>query len=157
MMNTLRTSSLMSLRRLGFSTYSRSTAMRSAKLMLPAITLAVGFGRVITRAGVGPDARLGVQSLWYGIRGRGSTVATNLTARLDVPILPADVSTANVGIYSVAANVSLIVYALANTFSGLVLPAAAREPERASLKVIGSLWAVLLIAAALAGVLALFA
>ena len=120
--------------------------------------LAVGFGRVVARIGTGRlDLRLGALSLWYGIRGQGSSVATNLTARLDVAMLPAYVSNASVGIYSVAANVSLIVYALANTFSGLVLPAAAREPERASVKVIGSLWAVLLIAAAMAGVLALFA
>ena len=121
-------------------------------------SLVVGFGRAVTRAGVGaPDLRLGARSLWYGIRGQGSSVATNLTARLDVAMLPGYVSNASVGIYSVATNVSLIVYALANTFSGLVLPAAAREPERASLKVIGSLWAVLLIAGAMAVILAALA
>lgn len=122
------------------------------------VALAVGFGRVVARAGVGrADLRLGLRSLWYGIRGQGSSVANNLTARLDVAMLPAYVSNASVGIYSVAANVSLIVYALANTFAGLVLPAAAREPERASLKVVGSLWAVLLVAAVMAAILAVFA
>jgi O-antigen/teichoic acid export membrane protein len=122
------------------------------------MSLVVGFGRVVARAGVGaPDMRLGLRSLWYGIRGQGSSVATNLTARLDVAMLPGYVSNASVGIYSVATNVSLIVYALANTFSGLVLPSAAREPERAPLKVIGSLWAVLLTAGAMAVVLALLA
>ena len=83
------------------------------------VALAVGFGRVVARVGIG-RARLPPRrpSLWYGVRGQGSSVATNLTARLDVAMLPAYVSNASVGIYSVAANVSLIVYALANTFSG---------------------------------------
>jgi O-antigen/teichoic acid export membrane protein len=122
------------------------------------VSLAVGFGRIVARAGAGPpDLRLGARSLWFGIRGQGSSVATNLTARLDVAMLPGYVSNANVGIYSVATNVSLIVYALANTFSGLVLPSAAREPERAPLKVIGSLWAVLLTAGAMALALGLLA
>jgi O-antigen/teichoic acid export membrane protein len=135
--------------------------VESALIATSAATVAVlvvGFGRVLERAGAGrPDLRLGVRSLWYGIRGQGSSVANNVTARLDVAMLPAYVSSANVGIYSVAANVSLIVYALANTFAGLVLPAAAREPERAPLKVIGSLWAVLVVAAVMAGGLALLA
>ena len=106
---------------------------------------------------VRPTCVSGLRSLWYGIRGQGSSVATNLTARLDVAMLPGYVSNASVGIYSVATNVSLIVYALANTFAGLVLPSAARDPERASLKVIGSLWAVLVTAGAMAVLLALLA
>jgi O-antigen/teichoic acid export membrane protein len=72
-------------------------------------------------------------------------------------MLPGYVSSASVGIYSVATNVSLIVYQLASTFAGLVLPAAAREPHRSRIKIIGSLWAVLAIAAAMALVLGLLA
>jgi O-antigen/teichoic acid export membrane protein len=74
-----------------------------------------------------------------------------------VAILPAYVTAANVGLYSVATNVSLIVYQLSNTFAGLVLPEAAGDPERGPAKVVGSLWASLLIAGALAAVLALLA
>jgi O-antigen/teichoic acid export membrane protein len=120
--------------------------------------MAAGLARSVVRVGVGRlDPRLGAASLWYGVRGQGSTVATNVTARLDVAMLPAFVTNANVGLYSVAANLSLIVHQLSNTFAGLVLPAAASDPERGRIKVIGSLWASLVVAGALAAVLALFA
>ena len=122
------------------------------------LALVVGMARAVRRVGVGPpDLRLGLSSLWYGIRGQGSTVATNVTARLDVAMLPAYVTTANVGLYSVATNVSLIVYQLSNTFAGLVLPAAAGDPDRGQIKVVGSLWASLAVAAVLAAVLGVFA
>jgi O-antigen/teichoic acid export membrane protein len=120
--------------------------------------MAAGLARSVVRVGVGRlDPKLGATSLWYGVRGQGSTVATNVTARLDVAMLPAFVTNANVGLYSVAANLSLIVHQLSNTFAGLVLPAAASDPERGRIKVIGSLWASLVVAGALAVVLALFA
>jgi O-antigen/teichoic acid export membrane protein len=122
------------------------------------VVLAGALVRAIGRIGVGrPDWTLGLTTLWYGVRGQGSTVAANVTARLDVAMLPAFVTAANVGLYSVATNVSLIVYQLANTFAGLVLPAAARDPERGQLKVIGSLWASLAVAGLLALGLALVA
>ena len=120
--------------------------------------MVAGLARSVARVGIGPlDPRLGATSLWYGVRGQGSTVATNVTARLDVAMLPAFVSNANVGLYSIAANLSLIVHQLSNTFAGLVLPAAASDPERSRAKVIGSLWASLAVAAVLAAFLALFA
>jgi O-antigen/teichoic acid export membrane protein len=123
-----------------------------------AVAMAVGLGRSVVRVGVGPlDPRLGLTSIWYGVRGQGSTVATNVTARLDVAMLPAFVSSSQVGLYSVAGNISLIVFQLSNTFAGLVLPAAAADPERGRAKVIGSLWASLAGAALLAAILALFA
>ena len=123
-----------------------------------ALLLAVGLARSVRRVGVGSfDMHLGLRTLWYGVRGQGNTVAANLNARLDVAMLPAFVSTASVGLYSVATNISLIVHQMANTFAGVVLPAAAQEPERGPLKVVGSLWATLAVTAVLAGVLALFA
>ena len=115
------------------------------------LALTVGMARAVRRIGIGPPRlQLGLASLWYGVRGQGSTVASNVTARLDVAMLPAFVSSANVGLYSVATNVSLIVYQLSNTFAGLVLPAAARDPKRGPFKVIGSLWASLVAAGVLA-------
>jgi O-antigen/teichoic acid export membrane protein len=129
-----------------------------AAIVGSATAMAAGLARSAARVGIGPlDPRLGATSLWYGVRGQGSTVATNVTARLDVAMLPAFVTNANVGLYSVAANLSLIVHQLSNTFAGLVLPAAAGDPERGRIKVIGSLWASLLVAGLLAAVLALFA
>jgi len=120
--------------------------------------MAVALARALRRIGVGrPNAGLGLTTLWYGVRGQGSTVAANVTARLDVAMLPAFVAAASVGLYSVATNVSLIVYQLANTFAGLVLAAAARDPERGPIKVIGSLWGSLAVAGLLALALAAFA
>jgi O-antigen/teichoic acid export membrane protein len=116
------------------------------------LTLAVGLGRALKRIGLGRFApRLGLTTLWYGVRGQGQAVASSVTARLDVAILPAFVVSASVGLYSVATNVSLIVYHLSNIFAGVVVAAVAAHPDRARVKVIGSLWASL----ALAGVLAL--
>jgi O-antigen/teichoic acid export membrane protein len=123
-----------------------------------ALVLAVGFARAVAVIGIGrPSVRAGARSLWVGIRGQGSSVANNVTARLDVAMLPAYVSSASVGIYSVATNISLVVFQLASTFAGLVLPAAASEPERSRIKIIGSLWAVMAIAAVMAVVLGVFA
>jgi O-antigen/teichoic acid export membrane protein len=122
------------------------------------LVLVAGVTRAVKRIGVGPPApRLGLTSLWYGVRGQGSTVAANVTARLDVAMLPAFVVSASVGLYSVATNISLIVYQLSNTFAGLVLPAAARDQQRGQLKVVGSLWASLAVAGVIALGLALFA
>jgi O-antigen/teichoic acid export membrane protein len=67
------------------------------------------------------------------------------------------VTASQVGLYSVATNISLIVYQLSNTFAGLVIPAAAADTERSRIKVIGSLWASLAIAAIIAVGLAVFA
>jgi O-antigen/teichoic acid export membrane protein len=122
------------------------------------VVLAVAIARAAQRVGVGrPDLRLGMTTLWYGVRGQGVTVAANVNARLDVAMLPAFVVPASVGLYSVATNVSLIVYQLSSTFAGLLLPAAARDPGRGQLKVVGSLYATLVIAGVLALGLAVLA
>jgi O-antigen/teichoic acid export membrane protein len=121
-----------------------------------ALVLTFGLARAVVRIGVGPPApRLGLEGIWYGVRGQGQTLAANITARLDVAMLPAFVTAANVGLYSVATNISLIVYQLSNTFAGLVLPAAASDPERGPAKVVGSLWASLVVAGGVAIALAL--
>lgn len=122
------------------------------------LAMSAGLGRSIARIGLGPVApRLGLAGLWYGVRGQGSTVANNVTARLDVAMLPAFVSSSSVGLYSVAASVSLIVYQVSNTFAGIVIPAAGREARRGPLKVVVAFWAALGIAAVAAVVLGLFA
>jgi O-antigen/teichoic acid export membrane protein len=122
------------------------------------LVLWVGMARAVHLIGFGPpNARLGRTTLWYGVRGQGATVATHVNARLDIAMLPAFIAPAGVGLYSVATSVSLIVYQLSNTFAGLVLPAAAGDPERGKLKVVGSLYATLVVATAFAIVLALFA
>jgi O-antigen/teichoic acid export membrane protein len=122
------------------------------------IVLALGMARSARRTGWGrPDLALGRTTLWYGIRGHGVMVATNVNARLDVALLPAFVAAASVGIYSVATNVSLIIYQVANTFAALLIPAAARDTERAQTRIVGSLFGTLAIAGFLAAGLAVFA
>jgi O-antigen/teichoic acid export membrane protein len=122
------------------------------------LVLAIGMARSVQRIGVGPpDLRLGLSTLWFGVRGQGATVANHVTARLDVAMLPAFVVPASVGLYSVATNVSLIVYQLSSTFAALVLPAAARDARRGAIKVVGSFWAALAVASVVALGLALFA
>jgi len=129
-----------------------------AATVASALVLALGLARAVRKIGLGsPAPRMGLAALWYGVRGEGATAAAHVTARLDVAMLPAFVSSSSVGIYSVATSVSLIVYQLSSTFAGLVLPAAARDPERGSAKVVGSLWASLLLAGLLAFALVLFA
>ncbi len=120
------------------------------------IVLVIGMARSVSRLGLGkPDLRLGLTTLWYGVRGHGLLIASNVNARLDVAILPAFVGVSSVGLYSVATNVSLIVYQLSNTFSALVLASAAREPDRARERVLASLYATLAVAALLAVAIAL--
>jgi O-antigen/teichoic acid export membrane protein len=101
-----------------------------------------GFGR--------PDLRLGLETLWYGFRGHGALLSNALNQRLDLLILPAFVSAAAIGLYSIAANISLIVWMLANNLANIVLPAAAHDPERGPHKVVRSLQVTLVIAACVA-------
>ena len=73
-----------------------------------ALLLALGLVRSARGVGLGRfDLQLGLRTLWYGVRGQGNTVASNLNARLDVAMLPAFVSTAGVGLYSVATRCRL--------------------------------------------------
>jgi O-antigen/teichoic acid export membrane protein len=134
------------------------SALIVAGPVCPGLVLAIGLARSVARIGLGsPSLRLGLTTLWYGVRGQGSTIASNVTARLDVAMLPAFVGSASVGLYSIATNVSLIVYQLSNTFASVVLPVAAGDPRRGPVKVIGSLWASLAVAAMLALGVAIFA
>ena len=104
-----------------------------------------------------PDLRLGLETVWYGIRGHGAFLANNLNQRLDLLIMPAFVAAAGLGLYTVAANVSLIVSSLALSLAAVVLPAAARDPERGARTVLGSLQAALGVAMVLASGLFLLA
>jgi O-antigen/teichoic acid export membrane protein len=115
----------------------------------------VALVRVVRNAGgFGPlDLRLGRETLWYGFRGHGSVLANAMNQRLDLLIMPAFIAATGLGLYSIAANVSLIVITLANSLAAIVLPAAAHDPERGSLRVIGSLQLALAVAGAFAVVL----
>ncbi|MEA2472667.1 MAG: hypothetical protein QOE06_582 [Thermoleophilaceae bacterium] len=96
------------------------------------------------------DLRLARETFWYGFRGHGALLANAMNQRLDLLIMPAFITAAGLGLYSVAANVSLIVSTLANSLATVVLPAAARDQERGPQTVIASLQLVLGVAAAFA-------
>lgn len=123
-----------------------------------AVTLAIGMARSWRRIGLGPPRMAhGLSTLWYGVRGQGTLLATHVNARLDVAMLPAYVAASSVGLYSVATNVSLIIYQLSNALASVILPSAAREGERGPAKVIAALYGSLAVAAGLAALIAVFA
>jgi O-antigen/teichoic acid export membrane protein len=116
-------------------------------------TLPVAFAvtRVVRRHGIGrPDLALARSTLWYGLRVHGNTVSSLANARLDLMIMPAFLGASQVGLYSVATNVSWIVVVLAGALSVIVLPAAARPGARTDRTVILSLQATLIVGLVLA-------
>jgi O-antigen/teichoic acid export membrane protein len=124
------------------ATAAASTLAVQAVAMTRALRQAGGFGPL--------DVRLGLETLWYGFRGHGALLGNALNQRLDLLVLPAFVAAAGVGLYSIAANVSLIVSTLANSLAGIVLPAATRRGTAGPRTVIASLQAALAVALLLA-------
>ncbi|MEA2220466.1 MAG: hypothetical protein QOJ35_3092 [Solirubrobacteraceae bacterium] len=96
-----------------------------------AVNVAVVAGAIaflVVRHGIArPRLALARRTLWYGARAHSTNVSFLLNARLDLLILPAFVPAATVGLYSVATNVSWIVFALAGSVAAVVLPVAARQ------------------------------
>jgi len=104
-----------------------------------------------------PSLKLARTTLWYALRAHGTNVTGMANMRLDLLLIPAFLTAASVGLYSVATNVSWIVPMLAGALAALVLPAAARERERGTATVLHALRVTLALGAALALVLALVA
>ncbi|HEY2637581.1 MAG TPA: oligosaccharide flippase family protein, partial [Solirubrobacteraceae bacterium] len=104
-----------------------------------------------------PDRALARETLWYGLKSHGANVSGYLNARLDLLIMPAFLSASSVGLYSVATNVSWIVFAVPGSVSALVLPLAARQDAAAPRMVVRSMWGTLAVATALAVVVGLLA
>lgn len=105
----------------------------SALLTLVAATSIVfgaGAVRVLRRHGFArPDREIGRTTVWYGLRGSAGDALSLLNSRLDLLILPAFLSAAGVGYYSVSTNVSWIIFTVASPLMWLVLPVAAREGD----------------------------
>lgn len=128
-----------------------TSALVSAAGTTAAVQVIAAIRAYRVAGGFGPvDLRLGGQTLWYALRGHGDTLAGVVSTRLDLLIMPAYLAAASIGIYSVASNISLIVWSLATNFSSLVLPAAVRAGQGGARTVILSLQAVLGFAALLA-------
>ena len=79
------------------------------------VSVSIGLRRALQRTGgFGPfDWTLARETASYGFRGQGAVLAGQMNQRLDLLIMPAFLGAASVGLYSIAANVSLIVYMLA--------------------------------------------
>src|SRR5207244_657564 len=60
----------------------------------------VSTARVLRNTGglVRPDLRLGLETLWYGVRGHGALLANALNQRLDLLILPGFIAAAGIGL-----------------------------------------------------------
>ncbi len=99
-----------------------------------------------------PSSSLMLKTVWYGIRAHGGDVAGFVSARLDLLIIPAFLSAASVGLYSVATNVSSIIATLTGTIAIFVLPVAARDAKGSARTVVRAFHATLLIG----GLLGLF-
>ena len=135
---------------------ARALAVSAATAFLVQL---VAMRRVLRNAGgLGAlDVPLGLETLWYGFRGHGALLANAMNQRLDLLIMPAFVAAAGLGLYSIAANVSLIVSTLASSLAAIVLPAAAHDPERGPRTVISSLQLALGVATVFATVLLVLA
>jgi O-antigen/teichoic acid export membrane protein len=120
-------------------------------------TLLVG-ARVLRRHALArPDPRLTRTTLWYGLRAHGTSTGGSLTTRLDLMIIPAFLSAATVGLYSVAANVSWIVVTVSGSLAPLVLPTAAAQEGGGRMTVVRSVHATLAVAVVVAAALAMSA
>jgi O-antigen/teichoic acid export membrane protein len=83
-----------------------------------------------------PSRTLMKTSIWYGVRAHGGDVAGFVSARMDLLIIPAFLAASEVGLYSVATNISSIIASLTGTIAVFALPVAARDITRASHSVI---------------------
>ena len=123
-----------------------------------ALVLAAAVPRVLRRHRLRrPDMALAKSTFSYGIRAHGTRVGGLANQRLDLFIIPAFVAASQVGLYSVASNVSFIIVTLAGALYPLVLPAAARLGERGPPTVILSLQVTLIVALVLALAVGVFA
>lgn len=78
-----------------------------------------------------PSADIAREGLRYGLRAHGSTVASVVSVRLDLILLPAFVESAELGWYAVAVSVATVVSSLFGAVAVVVLPSVASDaPHR---------------------------
>jgi O-antigen/teichoic acid export membrane protein len=88
----------------------------------------IGFGRAVQLAGgLRVRPRRALLTLPYALRAHGANVGSLLNARLDLLILPMLLGAGPIGLYSVAAGVSLIVPGLAGSVAYVLFPELARR------------------------------
>jgi O-antigen/teichoic acid export membrane protein len=82
----------------------------------------------------------------YALRAQFGDLGSSVNARLDLLVIPALLSAASVGLYSVATNVSWIVFSVVAAASVVVLPTTARSAGNAPEAVAASFYLALIIA-----------
>jgi O-antigen/teichoic acid export membrane protein len=88
--------------------------------------------RVRGLSGIGrPSGTLARQAAAYGLKVQGSMIGGLANARLDLLVMPAVLTTAAIGLYSVATNVAFMVVALVGAVSVVVFPAATHRGQQA--------------------------
>lgn len=111
-----------------------------------AAAVVVAAVRALSRHGLeSPDLPLLRRSLWYGLRAHGGSIASLVNTRLDIIIIPAFLSAASVGLYSVATNVTSIIATLTGTVALLAMPVAARQQTGSARMIVRTLHATLAI------------
>jgi O-antigen/teichoic acid export membrane protein len=107
--------------------------------------------RLLQRQGIArPDRALLRETLSFGLKAHMGTIAGLVNARLDLMIVPAFLSAASVGLYSVATNVTSIIVTLTTTIATIVMPVAARREKQSPRTVVRTLQVVTLIGVAIA-------
>jgi O-antigen/teichoic acid export membrane protein len=125
---------------------------------MQALVLAVWLARALRRFGIGrPSLSLARSSFVYGLKSHGATVGSTVNLRLDQFILPLVVGASSLGLYAVAVSANAVVVSIASALAVVVLPTAARHPERAVAIARRALAVSLLSAILLAAALALVA
>lgn len=104
-----------------------------------------------------PSREVARSTLWYGLRAHSGYLTGALNTRLDLFIMPAFLAASQVGLYSVATNVSWIVAIVPGSLGLVVLPLAARGGDGGPQTVVRSLHVALAAAGAMALVLVLLA
>jgi O-antigen/teichoic acid export membrane protein len=105
-------------------------------LLSTAVSMALVLGlagwRLRASTGIGrPSAALARQAARFGVKVQGSLLGSLGTARLDLLLMPTFVTTAAIGLYSVATNVAYMVVSLVGAVSLVAFPAAARRGSAA--------------------------
>ena len=133
-----------------FGVLSVKGALGINAVAIGAAFIAAAF-RLLQRQGIGrPDRALLRETLSFGLKAHMGTIAGLVNARLDLMIVPAFLSAASVGLYSVATNVTSIIVTLTATIATIVMPVAARREKQSPRTVIRTLQVVLLIGVAIA-------
>lgn len=127
-----------------------ATALVASGLMFAAGMLGA-FARVMRRHTLRrPSRKLARSTGAYAVRAQFGDMGSSVNARLDMLVIPALLSAASVGLYSVATNVSWIVFSLVAAGSVVVLPTTARSVGNAPETVAASLYLTLIVASLVA-------